>query len=83
MSDIQLPTGFTPVDQAVPENSRVVLAIRKAGYIGSVFEIMTARYMIDYRPNSPWRTITWDAVGDSGEQILGWKYADDQLLPMD
>lgn len=80
-TSLTLPAGFTPVTEAVPENDRPVLAIRKSGYQGSTFEILTARYMIDYRPNSPWRDISMDAVGDSGEQILGWQYADAILLP--
>lgn len=81
MTDIALPAGFTPVTEAVPENDRPVLAIRRSGYISATFEVMTARYMITYRPKSPWRDISNDAVGDSGEQILGWRYADDLLLP--
>lgn len=81
MSDVQLPAGFIPATHTVPENDRPVLAVRKSGYINSAFEIMTARYMIDYRPKSPWRDVGGDSVTDSGADILGWKYADDLLLP--
>ena len=81
MSDIQLPAGFTPVTEGVPSNDRPVLAIRRSGYITAVFEVMTARYRIDSRPNSPWRDLGNDSVHDSGEEILGWQYADEMLQP--
>ncbi len=79
MTEIKLPAGFTPVTEAQPKDDRPVLAIRKSGYVASKFEVLTARYMIDYRPKSPWRDVSLDAVSDSGEPILGWMYADDML----
>jgi hypothetical protein len=74
-----LPAGFTPVTEAVPLHDRPVLAIRRSGYMSAAFEVITARYMLDYRPRSPWRMLSMDAVGDSGEAILGWKPADEVL----
>src|SRR3546814_3556907 len=40
---------------------------------------MTARYMPTYRPRSPWRDISNDAVSDSGSDILGWREAADWI----
>lgn len=76
---IQIPEGFIPVDQAVPSHDRPVLAIRRSGYVSANFEILTARFMPDYRPLSPWRDISNDSVHDSGGEILGWREADDWL----
>ena len=76
---IQLPAGFIPIDQAVPDHDLPVLAIRKSSYVRADFEVLTARYMIDYRPHSPWRDLSMDSVHDSGEPILGWRAADDWL----
>lgn len=81
MSKIQLPGGFIASTHTVPENDRPVLAFRKSGSTVCQYEIVTARYMIDYRPNSPWRDIGGDSVTDSGGEILGWRYADDLLMP--
>ncbi len=77
---VALPDGFTPVEAAVPDDSVPVLAIRKCGYTGATWEVLTCFYMPKYRPNNPWRTIGWDAVSDSGSEILGWKYASAWLL---
>lgn len=79
MNDLKLPEGFTPVDQALPDEDRPVLAIRKAGYISAKFEVITARYQPTYRPLSPWRDISNDSVTDSGSEVLGWRYADEWL----
>lgn len=70
---IALPEGFISVEAGLPDHDRPVLAIRKSGYITCQFEILTARYMLTYRPNSPWRDISNDAVSDTGDQILGWR----------
>lgn len=79
--DIELPEGFIPVTERCPDHNRPVLAIRKSGYFCATLEVITARYMLDYRPNSPWRMICNDAVGDTGEQILGWREAPDWFGP--
>lgn len=76
-----LPSDFVSVLTALPKNNRPVLAIRLSGYVCSTFELLTARYMPVYRPLSPWRNISNDAVGDSGSDILGWRYADDWIKP--
>jgi hypothetical protein len=76
-----LPSGFVSVLTSVPRNDRPVLAIRLSGYVCSKFELMTARYIPAYRPLSPWRDISNEAVGDSGGDILGWRYADDWIEP--
>ncbi len=78
---IALPEGYTSVEDSLPENDRPVLAIRESDYITCEFEVLTARYMPDYRPHSPWRDIGNDAVSDSGREILGWAYADELLKP--
>lgn len=81
MSDIQLPAGFTPIDESLPTEDRAVLAIRKSGYISAGFEVVTARYQPTYRPRLPWRDLSGDSVMDDGTDILGWRYADEWLLP--
>jgi hypothetical protein len=75
----KLPVGFTPVTTKLPSHDRPVLAIRRAAYTGCDLEIITARFMLDYRPNSPWRDISGDAVSDSGCEILGWHEASELL----
>lgn len=75
----RLPVGFTPVTTKLPSHDRPVLVIRRAAYTGCDLEIMTARFMLDYRPNSPWRDISGDAVSDSGCEILGWREASELL----
>jgi len=76
-----IPAGFMSVLTALPENSEPVLAIRRSGYICATFELLTARYMPDYRPRSLWRDISGDAVSDSGSDILGWQPAREWLVP--
>lgn len=78
---IQLPDGFASVDDKLPVEDRPVLAIRLACTTSAAFEVMTARYQPGYRPRSPWRDLGNDAVTDSGNVILGWRYADEWLLP--
>lgn len=78
MADIQIPVGFTPVEIAVPQDRRPVLAIRVSGYAPVTFEVMTAVYDVD-RPLAPWRDLSGDGVGDSGTDIIGWKAADEWL----
>lgn len=74
-----LPSEFIRVTDALPPHDKPVLAIRRAGYISSRYEVMTARYMLDYRPKSPWRDISGDAVSGSGGPILGWLEAPEWL----
>ncbi|MDR2858593.1 MAG: hypothetical protein LBV50_12225 [Novosphingobium sp.] len=45
------------------------------------FEVITARYMPDYRPLSPWRDIGLNSVHDSGESVLGWMAMPSWLNP--
>lgn len=78
---IKLPEGFTIVEDQLPVEDRPVLAIRLAAHTSATFEVMTARYQPGYRPHSPWRDLGNDAVTDSGKEILGWRYADEWLLP--
>lgn len=81
MADIQLPTGFTPVTESLPTNDRPVLAIRRSGYITAKFEVITARYQPQHRPRAPWQDISGDAVTETGEDVLGWRTADEWLSP--
>lgn len=76
-----LPPGFTSVLDELPEDDKPVLAVRLSGYICATFELLTARHMPTYRPRSPWRDISGDAVSDSGSDILGWMPAHEWLLP--
>lgn len=76
-----IPPGFLSVFTGLPDDDRPVLAIRLSGYICSTFELLTARYMPVYRPRSPWRDISGEAVGDSGSDILGWAPARDWIRP--
>lgn len=78
---MQIPPEFTPVTTALPPNDKPVLAIRESAYISVRLEVLTARYMPDYRPLSPWRDIGNDAITDSGETILGWMAKPDWLNP--
>lgn len=80
-ADPPLPFGWTPVSDACPFHDKPVMAIRRSDYLSCQFEIITARYQPDYRPNSPWRMLCNNAVGDSGAHILGWCEAQDWLLP--
>ena len=47
----------------------------------SYTHLMTACYMPTYRPRSPWRDISGDAIGDSGSDILGWQLAAEWIRP--
>lgn len=73
--------GFVSVFTALPPENQPVLAIRLSGYTCSTFELVTARYMPTYRPRSPWRDISADAVGDSGSDIIGWQLATEWIRP--
>ncbi len=75
-----IPVGFTSVLTGLPDTDEPVLAFRCSGYVCATFEVMTARYMPDYRPRSPWRDISGEAVSDSGSDILAWKLARDWLM---
>jgi hypothetical protein len=76
-----IPSGFVSVFGALPPENQPVLAIRLSGYISATFELMTACYMPTYRPRSPWRDISGDAIGDSGSDILGWQLAAEWIRP--
>lgn len=76
-----LPEGFIPVTERQPETEAPVLAIRRSGYVCCDFDVLTARYQPNYRPKSPWRDISGDSVRDSGEPILGWRWANEWLRP--
>lgn len=78
---VTLPEGFTPLSEGLPPVDSLVLAIRISGYRGAEFEILTARFMPEYRPNSPWRQIDMDSVHDSGAPVLGWMTANHLLNP--
>jgi hypothetical protein len=58
-----------------PFDDQPVLAIRKSGYGCSSYELITARYMPEYRPHDPWRMIDGESVKASGHPVLGWKNA--------
>ena len=74
-----IPAGFTPVSEALPSSDEPVLVLRKSGYISCRFEILTARYMPDYRPLSPWQDISNDSITDSGSDALAWRYMPEWL----
>lgn len=76
-----IPAGFVSALDAQPRENQPVLAIRLSGYSCATFELLTARYMPTYRPRSPWRDISNDAVSDSGTDILGWCDAGDWIRP--
>lgn len=81
-TSLSLPIQFLPSAQALPSSDRPVLALRPSSYVCCQYEVITARYMPDYRPHSPWRDISGDAIGDSGsDQIIAWCYADAILSP--
>src|SRR3546814_3219727 len=61
-----VPAGFIAALGILPPENEPVLAIRVSGYTCCTFELLTARYMPTYRPRSPWRDISNDAVADSG-----------------
>src|SRR3546814_18314787 len=69
------PAGFIAALGIRPPENEPVLAIRVSGYTCCTFELLTARYMPTYRPRSPWRDISNDAVADSGGDIIGWRPA--------
>ncbi|MDE8650604.1 hypothetical protein [Novosphingobium album (ex Liu et al. 2023)] len=76
-----VPAGFISVFTALPPENQPVLAIRLSGYTCSTYELLTARHMPTYRPHSPWRDISADAVGDSGSDIIGWQSAATWIRP--
>jgi hypothetical protein len=76
-----IPSGFISVFGALPDEDVPVLAIRASGYVSATFELLTACYMPTYRPRSPWRDLSGDAVSDSGCDILGWTPAEDWIKP--
>ncbi|MDF0543860.1 hypothetical protein PX699_16020 [Sphingobium sp. H39-3-25] len=77
-----IPSGFISVFGALPRENQPVLAIRLSGYTCATFELITARHMPTYRPRSPWRDISGDAVSDSGSDIIGWCEAADWIRPL-
>ncbi|AIT82537.1 hypothetical protein [Novosphingobium pentaromativorans] len=76
-----VPSGFVSVFTALPPENQPVLAIRLSGYTCATFDLLTARHMPTYRPRSPWRDISGDAVSDSGSDIIGWCAAEDWIRP--
>lgn len=77
-----LPVPFLPATQCLPSSDRPVLVLRPSSYNCCEFEVVTARYMPDYRPRSPWRDISGDAISDSGSgDVVAWCYADAILSP--
>lgn len=76
-----LPEGFTPVSEALPSDDIPVLVLRRSINRNCMFEIVTARYMPDYRPRSPWQDLNHDALTDSGNTALAWREMPDWLRP--
>lgn len=76
-----VPAGFISVITALPPENQPVLAIRLSGYTCAVYEVLTARHMPTYRPRSPWRDISGDAVGDSGSDIIDWREGAEWIAP--
>lgn len=77
-----IPSGFISVFGSLPDENVPVLAIRASSYTCATFDVLTALYMPSYRPRSPWRDISYDAVTDSGSDILGWTPATDWIKPV-
>lgn len=75
-----LPAAFIPVTDGFPKPDKRVLGIRESSTGGSKFEVMTVKWMPDYRPRNPWQTVDNDAVTDSGSPILGWLDLDDTVF---
>ena len=67
-----LPAAFTPVSKGLPNECKTVLGIRECSTRAAKFEILSVRYMPNYRPLNPWQTLQNDAVTDSGNPIIGW-----------
>ena len=66
-----LNAGFAFAAQQLPPDTRPVLALRPSSYSCCQYEIVTARYMPDYRPLAPWRDLSGDDLADSGsDQVL-------------
>ncbi|MFB9060496.1 hypothetical protein ACFFV9_11360 [Sphingobium indicum] len=76
-----IPADFIPVLKKLPHDESPVLAIRRSVYAHATFELLTARYLPDHRPNEPWRDIAGEPVSDSGNDILGWMPARDWIRP--
>ncbi len=77
-----LDTGLARTAEQLPPDTRPVLALRPSSYGCCRYEIITARYMPDYRPLAPWRDLSGDDLADSGsDQVLAWAHADAILLP--
>lgn len=76
-----IPAEFISVFTGLPLEREFVLAIRTSAYRLVTFELLTARYMPDEHPDCPWRDISGDSVGDSGDDILGWMPARNWLKP--
>ncbi len=76
-----IPTAFTSVFAALPDEGVPVLAIRASSYTYATFEVLTARYMPTHHPDFPWRDLSGEAVFASGTEILGWTHASDWIRP--
>jgi hypothetical protein len=77
-----LPDEFTSVLDTCPEFETPVVALRKAQTPATTFEVITARYMPDYRPHDPWRLLNLSAASASGSPILAWSSAIDTIRPL-
>lgn len=69
---MNLPKPFIAVDERTPPDDTPVLVVRHSGYTSCEYEVLTAKYMPDYRPHNPWQTLHNDAVTDSGNEVIGW-----------
>lgn len=64
-----------------PTDERPVLAIRHSSSNCCEYELITARYMPEFRPLNPWVDINGDAITDSGQPVIGWRNAFRWLQP--
>ena len=76
-----LPHGFVRVDDALPELYRPVLGLRPSGLTSSRYEVITCHVAEADSLLYRWRCHGNDSVLDSGANIIGWRYADDWLMP--
>jgi len=77
----EVPWGFTHIDDELPPENHPVIALRRSGYVCTTNELITVRYMPTYRPTNPWRDLSDEGVGASGEAVFAWRTADSILLP--
>lgn len=77
-----IPEGFTNVECDLPKKYRQVLGLRLSGYKSSRYEIITCYLADSAFPENRWRYHGNDLVIESGADIIGWRYADDWLMPV-